>query len=374
MWVAMVEATMPRAKPLAGVRVVELTRFIAGPYCGMLLADLGAEVLKVESPRGDPARLEGPWLDGESMYFAQMNRNKRGIRLDLHSSEGLARLRELVEDADILLDNHRPGVLEAMGFAPDHLAAINSRCITVRVAGFGHHAAERPALDPIIQCVSGMALMSGVAGGEPTVFGAYIVDVAAALTATIGALAALYHRSATGAADVVRVNMLDVGLALMETWVGAAAIGEGDPARLGNQDRTSAPANTYRTRDGWVFIHGGSDASWNALLAVMGTDPHTLDPSFSTAAGRLAHRADVDSFVAAWAVERSTGDVESQLLAAGIPVARVNTLSEALNDEALRLRSRLRHVKSSTGHVFPVVAAPLDFGSGPLDIEGGIPE
>ena len=247
---------------LEGVKVVELARYISGPYCGMLLADLGADVVKVETPTGDPTRDEGPWIGDESLYFAQMNRNKRGVTIDVRSDDGRAQLTELVREADILLENFRPGVIDAMGFGREALAGLNPRCITVSVSGFGQDSVirDRTAFDCILQCLTGLAAINGRPGDFPMLTGAYIVDTVAALIGTIGALAALRQREQTGVGQLVDVAMIDSALTLLGPVVPVAAATGEEPELVGNADRTSAPADAYRARDGWVYIHAGPDA------------------------------------------------------------------------------------------------------------------
>jgi crotonobetainyl-CoA:carnitine CoA-transferase CaiB-like acyl-CoA transferase len=362
---------------LSGVRVVELARYISGPYCGMVLADLGADVLKVETPGGDPSRHEGPWVDGRSGYYAQMNRNKRGVVLDTRSQDGIARLRELLAEADVFIENFRPGVLESMGLGIDRLAALNPGLIVVSVSGFGRSAPmnDRAAFDCILQVLTGLAWTTGASDDhEPLLIGTYLVDVAAGLSASIGALAALAQRARDGRGQHVDATMLDAALALLGVEVIAAAGTGEDPVRVRNEDRTSAPANAYRARDGWVYVHAGPDHFWRRAMQALGQEQALELEELSTEAARLAHRELADDFLVAWVHEHDVAEAIATLGDAGVPVARVNTITEAIADPELEIAERLVTVRDGEGHEFPTVLAPVRLSRSPISIRHGVPD
>jgi crotonobetainyl-CoA:carnitine CoA-transferase CaiB-like acyl-CoA transferase len=360
---------------LEGIKVVELARYISGPYCGMLLADLGADVVKIETPAGDPTRDEGPWIGDESLYFAQMNRNKRGLTLDLRSDAGRATLDELLADADVLIENFRPGVIDAMGYGREALAARNPRCITVSVSGFGQQAIlrDRTAFDCILQCLSGLAAINGDPEDFPMLTGAYIVDTVAALVATIGTLAALQQRERTGVGQLVDVSMLGAALTLLGPVVPVAAATGEEPGRAGNKDRTSAPANAYHARDGWVYIHAGPDVFWARILGVIGREELLQEPHLVDIVSRVAHRAEVDGVVGDWVAQRTVAEVEAELAKAGVPASRVNSVVDAVRDAELEVGRHLVEVAGAMGETIPTLLSPVRLEHSPPLVRHGVP-
>ncbi|HET7052318.1 MAG TPA: CoA transferase [Solirubrobacterales bacterium] len=362
---------------LDGLKVVEFARYISGPYCGMILADLGADVVKVETPGGDPSRREGPWVGERSGYYAQMNRNKRGTTIDARSDEGREQLRELLADADVFIENFRPGVLEAMGLGLDVLAELNPGLITASVSGFGRTSPinDRAAFDCIVQVLSGLAWTTGGEDDrEPLLIGTYLVDVGAGLVATIGVLAALAQRGVDGLGQHVDATMIDAALALLGVEViGAAGSGE-DPVRMRNLDRTSAPANAYEASDGWVYVHAGPDHFWRRAMEATG-QPQALElEELATEALRLENRELGDGFLASWVAGHTAAEAIEILGGAGVPVARINTITEALDDPDLKLSERIVTVADGEGHEFPTALAPLRLSRSPLSIRRGVPD
>lgn len=360
---------------LDGIKVIDLSRFISGPLCAMLLADLGADVVKVETGQGDPARLEGPWFGRESLYFAQMNRNKRGVWLDLRSPEGKEALRGMIEQADLLIENFRPGAMDSMGFGVDALKAINPRCITVSISGFGQTAPNRGkgAFDAIIQSLSGLAAVTGGPGDFPLLMGTYLTDTTAALLAAIGALAALRQRDVTGHGQAVDVSLMDAALAQLGALVPAAALTGYEPERVLNHDRTSAPANAYRAQDGWVYIHAGSDAFWARLAGVMGRDELRDDQRFADERGRLANQDEADAIVGAWVAGRSVRAVEESLEEAGLLVSRINTVVQAVHDPELGVADRLVETQGSSVDAVSTVGGLIRLSDSPFEMRYGVP-
>jgi crotonobetainyl-CoA:carnitine CoA-transferase CaiB-like acyl-CoA transferase len=343
----------------------------------MVLADLGADVVKVETPSGDPSRREGPWVDGRSAYFAQMNRNKRGVVVNPRTPEGHAELLDLVADADVFIENFRPGVLEKMGLGPERIHEINPRCVIVRVSGFGQESAlsHKAAFDCIIQAVTGLGWLTGDAGNDgPMIVGAYVIDVVAGLVAGMGALAALQARERTGAGQVVDATMLDAALSLLGYSVTDVAASGVDLERVGNQDRTSAPANAYRATDGWVYVHAGPNHFWEQAVRAAGCEAALADPRFASEELRIEHRADADEVIAGWVREHTVEEIEDALDEAGVPVARFRTISAALADPDLAVPDRMVTVTDDAGVDFRTVLAPLRLSETPVDIRNGIPK
>jgi crotonobetainyl-CoA:carnitine CoA-transferase CaiB-like acyl-CoA transferase len=361
---------------LDGLRVVEFARYISGPYCGMILADLGADVIKVETPGGDPSRREGPWVGDQSGYFAQMNRNKRGTVVDARSDEGKHRLRELLTDADIFIENFRPGVLDSMGLGLEVLEQLNPGLITVSVSGFGRSSPmnDRAAFDCIVQVLSGLAWTTGARDDDqPLLIGSYVVDVAAGLVASIGALAALAQRERDGLGQHVDATMLDAAIALLGVETIAAAASGEDPVRVRNEDRTSAPANAYQASDGWVYVHAGPDHFWQRAMEATEQSQALELEQLRSESSRLEHRELADGFLASWVKERPVAEVIARLGDAGVPVARVNTISDALADPELGMRERLVTVTDADGTAFPTALAPVRLSRSPAVMRHGVP-
>jgi CoA:oxalate CoA-transferase len=363
------------AGALDGIVVIDLSRFISGPLCGMLLADLGAEVVKVESGQGDPSRLEGPWFGKESLYYAQLNRNKRGVWLDLRSSEGKASLRDLIARADVVIENFRPGVMDAMGFGADAIATISPRCILVSISGFGQTAENRGkgAFDAIIQSLSGLAAVTGGPDSFPLLIGTYLTDTTAALLAAIGALAAVRQREVTGRGQSVDVSLMDAALVQLGALVPAAALTGYEPERVDNRDRTSAPANAYHAQDGWVYIHAGSDAFWERLVGVIGRGELRDDPRFVDERGRLANWEEADRIVADWVAGRTVRAVEKALEEVGLLVSRINTVAEAVRDAELRIADRLADCEGASVESVRTLHGLVRLSDSPAEMRYGVP-
>jgi crotonobetainyl-CoA:carnitine CoA-transferase CaiB-like acyl-CoA transferase len=362
--------------PLTGIRVIDMGRWIAAPYCAMILADLGAEVVKIESPAGDPSRREGPFeAGGESLYFAQMNRNKRGITIDLRSEDGRRELHDQVREADILIENFRPGVLERLGLGPADLPSVNPRCIPVRISGFGQESPirDRTAFDCILQVKTGLASISGRKGDFPMLVGSYVVDIATAMSAATGSLAALRQRELDGTIITVEGTLLDAALALLGPWVASAATSGTDPEPAGNADRTSAPANTYEALDGWVYIHAGPDNFWRRTVELIGRDEVLADPRFESEESRIDNRDAADEVIAEWTRSRTTEQIERALGEAEVPAARANRITEALADPELQVSNRLVEVEGASGVSLPTLLAPIRLAGTEIAVREGVP-
>ncbi len=323
--------------PLSGIRVVDLTRILAGPFCTQLLADLGAEVIKVEQPgRGDPVRGQGAIRDGLSWYFAQFNRNKKSITLDLYKDEGRRVLANLLRRADLLVENFRPGVLARMGFAEDQLRAINPALVVASVNGYGGTGpyADRPAFDFIAQAMSGFMSVNGSAGGEPLRAGPPISDLVAGLYAAFGALAALLARERGTTAGGQRVEAaLTNGLISMMAYFSASYLATGElPERTGNDHPVVYPYGLFHAADGDVAIAPSTPAIVERLLQELGLADLLDDPDFATNAARIAHRERLRAIVNAKIGEATVAGWIERLNRAGVPCGRVMDLADVFAD------------------------------------------
>ena len=324
---------------LSGVRVLDLSRVLAGPYATMMLGDMGADVLKVESPAGDDTRAWGPpYFQGQSTYFLSVNRNKRTLVADLREPADRERVRELAASADIVVENFRPGVAERLGVGYDDLRQANPGLVYCSITAFGDAPQARalPGYDLLVLAVGGLMSVTGDPDGEPTKAGVAVVDVLAGLHAVSGMLAALRHRDRTGAGQRLDVSLLGTLLASLVNQSSAYLCTGTVPQRTGNAHPSLAPYATFRAKDGELVLAVGNDRQFAALCAVLGDPALADDPRFVHNPDRVAHRdqlgARLEDLLSGHAVEA----VVAQLLAAGVPAGPVNDLHAAF-DYARRL-------------------------------------
>ena len=318
--------------PLSGVVVVDLTRVLAGPYCTMVLADLGARVIKVESPTGDDSRSFGPFVEGKSGYFASLNRGKESVALDLKAEEDRAIFESLLGKADVLVENYRPGTMEKLGYGWDALHTRYPRLIYAACSGFGHSGPEshRPAYDLVVQAMGGIMSLTGHPGGPPTRVGSSIGDIAAGMFTAIGVNSALFHRARSREAIKVDVAMLDSQIALLENAIARyGATGE-VPGPTGARHPSIAPFEAYATRDFPVVVAAGNDALFNKLCAVLGRPELAANPLFANNDSRVAHVAALKDEIEASLTTQDRDHWLALFEAEGIPCGPINNVAEAL--------------------------------------------
>ncbi len=306
------------------MRVLDLSRFIAGPICAQILGDMGADVVKVERPGGEDARFQGPFLDGESLYPMAYNRNKAGITLDTRHPDAGPLLERLIAWADVLVENYRPGTLDAMGIGWDRLHEAYPRLILTSLSGFGQTGplAHRALFDPIAQAASGLMSLTGQPDGPPALSGTYIADHVAGLYGAIGTLVSLIARGQTGTGQRVDVASLDALVSCMGTRPMASLLLGEAPRRAGARDPYSAPANVFPASDGHVYIHGGTDSLFPRLCAAIGRPQLLADARFGSIAARLASVDAIELEVAAWTISRTRADHRGGPQRGGRPVLR----------------------------------------------------
>lgn len=336
---------MPRSErggPLAGVRVLDLTRILSGPFCSMMLADWGADVIKVEEPgEGDNTRRWGPpFIAGESAYFLSVNRNKRSIALDLKRDEGRRILHRLAARADVVIENFRPGTAQRLGAGYEELAALNPRLIYCSISGFGQDGPyrERPGFDAVAQAMSGMMSITGEPDGPPMKHGMSIGDLAAGMWAAFAITSALYEREKSGRGQYLDVSLLDSLISWL-TFVAAGHFATGQlPQRYGSGHPTLVPYQPFATADGYLMLAVGNDKQWQIFCRVAGLAAAAADPRFATNAGRVVHRDEVVATVAAAMKERSTADWQQALEEAGVPCGPIYNLEQVFADPQVQAR------------------------------------
>jgi crotonobetainyl-CoA:carnitine CoA-transferase CaiB-like acyl-CoA transferase len=342
--------------PLAGIRVLDVSRFVSGPLSTFLLASMGAEVIAIESPRSSTSRLLPPfahpdggstreYVDGAlSLPFLKRCRGKRSVALDLTKPEGAELVRAIAAKADVLVENSRSDAMEQFGLGYEQVAALNPALVYCAISGYGYDAPERPAMDNIVQAASGVMAKTGFADGPPLRAGVTIADHASATYAALGVLAALRQRDATGRGQLVDVAMFDVLAASVwdEPVDHYAAIGM--PTRTGNADGRGAPINTYRCADGWISVTCTSDDQWRRVCALM--DRADALEKWPTVRERAGGAAEIDAAMEAWTSVRPVAEVEAAFLEVGLPAGRVRNPIDLAGDENLRTRgvlTELRH-------------------------------
>lgn len=357
------------ADGLAPVRVVDFTQVMAGPFCTRLMADVGAQVLKIEPPEGDAMRNRAPLREGRSTYFGTLNAGKRSVVLDLKSEEGRRHAFRLAETADVVVENFRPGVMARLGLDWDSLSRANPRLIYCSISGFGQQgtAASRPAYAPMIHATSGldMALMgfqSGAARPAPT--GMFYADVLAGVYAWGAIQTALLHLERTGMGQFIDVALLDSLLSMM--------VYECQEAQF-PQQRDRHLYTPVKTVDGFVMVVPLSGKNFSAMVALLGNPQWARDPKFQTAAGREAHWADLMGNVEQWTSVRGSEECEKLLLSAGVPCARYRTVAEALCDPATEERGVMGTVEDAAG-AFAAANPPFRMSGTRAHVRRQVPE
>jgi len=353
----------PSAPPLAGVRVIDLSMFLAGPFCTQQLADLGAEVIKIEPRSGDSTRLLPPHFhQGESLYFLSTNRSKKGMVLDLSRPDGQAILHRLAATADVVIDNYRPGVTRKLAADFDTLSRINPRIVCCSISGYGQDGpyAQRPAYDMIVQALSGGMSLTGEPGHRAVRAGVPIGDICAGLHAVIGILAALREREQSGRGQFVDISMLDVQVSML-SYQGVYHLFSGEvPGRQGRGHASIPTYASFQASDGQdVLICANTEKMWACLCDVLERPALTADPRFLTNELRHAHRAELEPILADAFAERSCADWIGRLTRAGVPCAPVNSVADALADPQVRHRDMVRDVEHARGGTVSVLGNPV---------------
>lgn len=354
------------AQPLDDVRVVDLSRFIAGPFCTQLLADMGAHVVKVERPGGEDARKHKPFLDGESLYVMAFSRNKRAMTLDTRHPEAREVLERLIRSSDVLVENYRPGTLAAMGLSPERLRELNPRLIVTSISGFGQGGplAGRALFDAIAQAMSGLMSLTGE-GEQPTTAGTYVADYVAGLYGALGTMMALRHRDRTGEGQVVDVASLDGLFSCLATQVMAAAnLGEA-PGRTGARDALNAPANVFEARDGFLYLHGGTNPLFPRLCRAMGRPELAQDERFAGVNERMANQAAIERIVAEWTAAGTVEEAGRRLTAEGIPWGPVATVPDVVASPQIAAREMLVSVDHPTLGELRLPGVPIKLSASP---------
>ncbi|MFO0969375.1 MAG: CaiB/BaiF CoA-transferase family protein [Gemmataceae bacterium] len=349
--------------PLAGVRVLDASRVLAGPFCGQLLADLGAEVIKVERPgAGDETRSWGPpFHDDLSAYFLSCNRNKKGVSIDLAKAEGLDLFYRLVDKSDILLENFRAASAEKLGLSPQHLLARNPRLIVCSISGFGRTGpwTDLPGYDFAVQGLSGLMSITGPFDGPPSKVGVAVTDVLTGLYAATGILACLHARQTSGRGYVLDFALLDCAVAAQVNVAQAYLTSGIVPPRQGNAHLQIVPYQAFKTMDDWLILAVGNDGQFQRFCAVAGRPALAANPRFATNSERVRHRAELIPMMEAIMKERTAKQWESALLEAGVPHAPVWNYAQLFSSEQAAARGLRLRVRDASGKDVYLVGSPF---------------
>jgi formyl-CoA transferase len=322
----------PWGGPLKGIRVLDLSRVLAGPFASQMLADLGAEVIKVEPPAGDDTRHFPPLREGVSHYFLSVNRSKKSIVVDLKTEEGAAIVRELAAASDILIENYRPGVMDRLGLGYERLATDNPGLIYCAISGFGLTGPlrDRPSFDIVVQALSGALSVNGEAGREPTKLGIPLGDLVGGVYGPIAILAALHERAATGRGRLIDISLMDGMIGMLGYLAQLAFFTGEDPTPQGSEHPNLTPYGIYEAKDGAIVIACLTDAFWHRVCGALGLDEARADPRFVTIQGRKDHRPDVTAAIVARTGRLTVAELETILTEHQVPHAPVLGVQAAL--------------------------------------------
>lgn len=360
---------------LSDIKVLDLTRVLAGPYATMVLADLGAEIIKIEQPeKGDDSRAYGPYKNGESAYFMSLNRNKESITLNLKTPEGKEILKELVKKVDVLVENFRPGTMEKLGLGYEVLKEINPRLIYASSTGYGQTGpySQRPAYDAVVQAMGGIMSITGQADGVPTRVGTSIGDIAAGLFCAIGILAALQERARSGLGQMVDVAMLDCQVAILENAISRFEFTGEIPRPIGNRHPSIVPFETFNTLSDPIMVAAGNDRLWATLCELMELEI-ACDSRYATNPQRNEHYAELRPILAEKFLTKTAEEWQPMFDKAGIPSGPINTVDKVVKNEQVVAREMILEVEHPVAGTTRVPGIPIKLSRTPGEIRMAAP-
>ncbi len=352
-------------KPLSGIKVLDLTRVLAGPFCTMILRNLGAEIIKIEVPGiGDDARHFGPFIENDSKksaYFYSVNSGKKSVCLNLKTSEGKEVLADLIRTTDVLIENYRPGTLARLGFSDERVVEINPNIIHASASGFGHSGPEsqKPAYDCIVQALSGIISITGTEEGQSVRVGTSISDIITGMYTAIGIVSALFRHEKTGQVARVDVAMLDSTVSVLENAIARYQISEEIPTPLGSRHPSITPFESFKTKDSEIMIAAGNDKLFSDLCTVIAKPDLAVDQRFKTNLMRTENQQELKRIIEKVLSENSTRHWLEALDVKKVPCARINNMKDIFENEQLKERNMLLPVESENG--FKIIGNPIKF-------------
>lgn len=359
------------AYPLENIKVLDLTRVLAGPYATMILGDLGADIIKVEMPVvGDDARHFGPYMNSESAYFMSLNRNKRSITLNLKSEKGRQILLDMVKEVDVIVENFRPGTMEKLGLGYEDLIKINPKLIYAASSGYGHTGpySKRAAYDAVVQAMGGLMSITGKEGGEPTRVGTSVGDITAGLFTTIGILAAVNSRNETGKGQKVDVAMLDCQVAILENAISRYVVTGDVPAPGGNKHPSIVPFEPFETVNGQIMVAAGNDVLWSNFCKAIDTYPLCKDERFATNPLRAKNYKELRPLLGEAMIVKTTEEWQDILDDAGVPNGPINTIDKVVTDPQVLAREMIMEIDHPVEGKLKVPGIPIKLSETPGDI------
>lgn len=357
-----------RTGPLSGITVVDLSRILAGPYCTLMMAELGARVIKVETPgTGDDARHYGPFVNGKSAYFQSVNRGKESIALNLKDDADKAVFEKLLAKADVVVENFRPGTMEKLGYGWEDLHAKYPRLIYASASGFGHSGPEmkRPAYDMVVQGMGGIMSITGHPGSPPTRIGTSIGDIGAGLFTAIGVMSALFNRAMTGEASKVDIGMFDCQLALLENAAMRYFVTGKAPGPLGARHPSITPFQAFNTKDGHIIIAAGNDGLFHKMADALGKPEWKTDPRYATNDLRATNVTDLEREIEAVLTTEPTAHWMAAMDAAGVPAGPINDIGQAVSYPQAGARNMVVSIEDPVTGPMKVVGNPIKISGFP---------
>ncbi|SHJ62922.1 CoA:oxalate CoA-transferase [Dethiosulfatibacter aminovorans DSM 17477] len=359
---------------LNGIKILDLTRVLSGPFCSMILGDMGAEITKIERPdKGDDSREVGPFVNGESTYFMSINRNKKSLAVDLRTEEGHEIFNGLVKDADVIIENYKPGTMEKLGISYDDVLKIKPDIIYCSISGYGQTGpmSDKPAYDAVIQAMGG--LMSITGQEKPTRVGSSLGDITAALYGAIGILGALYRKKDTGKGERIDISMLDCQVSILENAIARYTVTGEVPQPLGNRHATIAPLEPFMTRNGEIMIGAGNDKLWDAFCRAVDREDLIDDYRFFSNEKRVEYYHELKPIMNKIFIENTTEEWQKILDDAGVPNSPINTIDKLLENEQLKEREMFKHINHPVAGNILAPASPVKYSENPNDIREASP-
>lgn len=365
------------AKALEGIKVLDLSRALAGPYCTMMLADMGAEIIKVEMPgRGDDSRSWGPpFVEGESAYFMSINRNKKSITLNMKSDKSTEIIHKLIKQSDVLVENFRPGAMERLGLGYERVKEMNPRIIYCSISGFGQDGPYRmlPGFDQVLQGMGGLMSITGELGGPPIKVGVAIADISGGMFASNGILVALYNREKTGKGQMVDVSLLDSQVAWLTYRAGAYFASGEVPQPMGSGHPVIVPYQAFKAKDVFINIAVGNDQLWERFCKAVGLENVMNDPKFATNAKRVENREEIVKIISDLIVTKDGEEWLKILTDAGIPCGPIYTVDKVFADPQVLHREMVKELDHPKAGKVKVTGIPIKLSDTPGEVETAPP-
>ena len=365
------------ARALEGIKVLDLSRALAGPYCTMMLADMGAEVIKLEMPgKGDDSRSWGPpFVEGESAYFMSINRNKKSITLNMKSDKSTGIIHKLIKQSDILVENFRPGAMERLGLGYEQVKKINSGIIYCSISGFGQDGPYRmlPGFDQVLQGMGGLMSITGEPGGSPIKVGVAIADISGGMFAAYGIVAALYNREQTGKGQVVDISLLDSQVAWLTYRAGAYFASGEVPQPVGSGHPVIVPYQAFKARDVYINIAVGNDQLWERFCKAVGLEKVMNDPRFATNAKRVENREEIVKIIGDLITAKNGEEWLKILTDAGVPCGPIYTIDKIFADPQVLHRQMLQELNHPTAGKIKVAGIPVKLSDTPGEVKSAPP-